>query len=287
MPALGRPRVAALVREALAAAGFDGDGAPSPHPVHTRTVVLWQADGGKGHDMAFMYRPVMDTLVNGFSHLPSEVASVIGQLKVVSGHGVSRLSAAISRSNVAAGDLLLWIGPIGSEAVPWKRLRQRGVRTIYYQTEPVNGCALSRSQPDEFWDFSFHNLDACPSHRPPWLPHTISRRYVPLGYVPPPAEAMGEARGETVEQLQSPALLSGADLLFFGYPFYKSGRKRCASSSRPAPSVHDLCSRAPLTLSPLPVAPRLAPRWQVLRATPGSARRPDQRHVVGVVYASV
>ena len=215
------PRASLHVRDALAAAGLLASGHPQPsqpkpqpqpqlqprsqllypqppQSPRARTVAIWQMDGGVGHDKRFMYRPVMDTLVGGFTDLPEQVAAAIGPLQVVPGYGRAKLKA--STGALVAGDIFLWIGPIGSELVPWAALAERGVRTVYYQTEPVNGnpasarthqcwalcnpyahqpstalghclsgCALSRSQPHELWDFSWHNLDNCRPAQPPWL----------------------------------------------------------------------------------------------------------------------
>jgi hypothetical protein len=186
-------------------------------------VVIWQAAGGVGHDLAFMYRPVMDTLVAGFTHLPAAVSAAIGTLNVVSGSGVAAKSPEYKKMmrlarDLGPRDLFLFIGPIGSESVPWDAMRDRGVRTVYYQTEPVNGCALSKARPDEVWDFSWHNLDACKPYPKPWLTQPFQMRYVPMGYIKPPAEA--RVRGYVPPD-------DAPELFFFGYPFYKSGRKRC------------------------------------------------------------
>ena len=51
------------------------------------TVIIWQADGGRGHDLAFMYKPVMDTLVSGFSDMPSRFRSDGIKPRVIHGHG--------------------------------------------------------------------------------------------------------------------------------------------------------------------------------------------------------
>ena len=191
--------------------------------VRKSSVVIWQAAGGVGHDLTFMYRPVMDTLVAGFAHLPAAVSAAIGTLNVVSGSGVAAKSPEYNQMtrlvrDLGPRDLFLFIGPIGSESVPWDAMRARGVRTVYYQTEPVNGCALSKARPDEVWDFSWHNLDACKPYPKPWLTQPFQMRYVPMGYIKPPAEA--RVRGYVPPD-------DAPELFFFGYPFYKSGRKRC------------------------------------------------------------
>lgn len=234
-----RGTASAHVRTALAVAGYAGSSGPSPSvmPVMASlaaaqataiaqvTVVIWQAAGGIGHDKTFMYRPVMDTLVDGFANPPAAVVAAIGRPNVLSGSGTSNKDTRMVglAKGLGARDIFLFIGPIGTERVPWQAMRKHGVRTIYYQTEPVNGCALSTSKPDEVWDFSWHNLEACkPWPTPyamPWLDgKPLQMRYVPMGYVKPPNEPrrLGHAPREGTKEL-----------LFFGYPFYKSGRKKC------------------------------------------------------------
>ena len=43
------------------------------------------------------------------------------------------------------GDIFVWVGVAGSRNVPWQSLRQFGIFTVHYQTEPWDvGCALYR-----------------------------------------------------------------------------------------------------------------------------------------------
>ena len=76
------PRYQFHVGNALHAAGMMG---------HGRTVVIWQADGGVGHRLEFMYKPVMDSLVDAFSDVPPQVIEVVGKPKVVHGFGAFRV----------------------------------------------------------------------------------------------------------------------------------------------------------------------------------------------------
>ena len=186
-------------------------------------VVLWQGAGGAGHDLAFMYRPVMDTLRNGFLDMPARVASSVGPVHLTHGYGVGNLFRQHGMlANLRAGDVFIWLGPTGSGSPPWHKLYQRGVRTIYYQTEPAEfGCSkigaqVSHNDLHEIWEFSWHNVDVCA----PKLKKGLTMRYVPLGFSPPPA----------VNVAAEPPLATTAthaDLIFFGYPFYKSGRRVC------------------------------------------------------------
>ena len=117
------------------------------------------------------------------------------------------------------GDVFIWIGPTGSGSPPWHKLHQRGVRTVYFQTEPTDRCEMAQvslDDLDEIWEFSWHNFDACA----PRLREGLTLRYVPLGFSTPPV----------VNVAAEPPLAAAAthaDLLFFGYPFYMSGRRVC------------------------------------------------------------
>ena len=42
------------------------------------------------------------------------------------------------------GDLFIWVGQPGEVVVPWAKLQERGVFTVYYQTEPREACHLTR-----------------------------------------------------------------------------------------------------------------------------------------------
>ena len=186
------------------------------------TVIIWQADGGRGHDLAFMYKPVMDTLVSGFSDMPSRFRSDGIKPRVIHGHGVGAMRSMMRSmfngdSNSIRPDVFIWIGPVGSEAPSWQMLNRRGVKTVYYQTEPSDGCNFgSTDHVQELWEFSWHNFDMCK----PRLPKRMTMRYVPLGYNEPSAASIAAATAA-----ESPT--TPAELIFFGYPFYKSGRARC------------------------------------------------------------
>ena len=66
----------AHVRDALSKAGYlphdlgTSTRGPSIEAHARRKVIIWQAAGGSGHDMTFMYRPVTDTLIQGFKSPP-------------------------------------------------------------------------------------------------------------------------------------------------------------------------------------------------------------------------
>jgi len=172
-----------------------------------RAVIIWAT----AH-LSFMYKPVVDSLVGGFKAARS-------QPLIVQGYGVLYMESP-ELVTLRDGDIFVWIGPIGSDKPPWHALSTQGVRTVYFQTEPADGCLLARSAPRELWEFSWHNFDACA----PRLPAGLTLRYVPLGFTAP-----SESEGRAVAAADAAALgpQTEADLLFFGFPFYKSGRKRC------------------------------------------------------------
>ena len=182
-----------------------------------------------------MYKPVMDTLVDGFSDVPDRATRAGRKPRVVHGFGVRKFKTLMARMLpsdqrgrsrdswphplLQDGDVFVWIGPVGSDVPPWRALRERGVRTVYYQTEPADGCMAGQSDAHEVWEFSWHNFDAC---RPRLAPG-LTLRYVPLGYHAPSAQEVAATRAAAL----TPPLGRDAELIFFGYPFYKSGRGAC------------------------------------------------------------
>ena len=138
------------------------------------------------------------------------------------------------------GDGFVWVGINGRFAVPWTTLRRRGVRTVYYQTEPIylaagapcvryNKSVGMVSKIDELWDFSHHNLEVCggatarggvdqpegapgrPQPPPSKGAKPLTIRLIPPGYMPTAHRVEGT----------SPALL------FFGAIDATTGRGPC------------------------------------------------------------
>jgi hypothetical protein len=81
-------------------------------------------------------------------------------LKGLENHSMT-ISNEIDVSKIAYNSTFVWVGVYNLRAVPWNKIRARGVRTVYYQTEPVNDCVLTRRTVDEIWDFSWYNLKNC------------------------------------------------------------------------------------------------------------------------------
>ena len=141
----------------------------------------------------------------------------------------------------------MWVGINERFSQPWWQLGRRGVRRIYYRTEPEHctpeklSSAPTPHGADEVWDFSHHNLDGCvepqgagsaqPRARPgacdrcpgrarrqePLTQPPPTLRVVPPGYLPPPwsvedalQEAAANASSATAAALATSSAASSA-----------------------------------------------------------------------------
>ena len=217
------------------------------------TVVIWHEAGGVGHDIGFMYRPLLASLVAGFRSVPEDVRAAIGGrptgitdqglnprlYRILGGlnpqgdfmlRGRGRRLPREAPSQLRPGDVLLWVGPHGGWEMPWPRLRSLGVKTIYYQTEPMDRCGINGSdyvlhgaklQPDEIWGYTWHNIHYCKGDS------KIVLRFVPPGYAPLSTDGVLDAdegglpSGDALRSTNS-----SSELIFLGYPFFRSGRGR-------------------------------------------------------------
>lgn len=173
-------------------------------------VVLWQ--GCDIWRLTFMYEPVMQTLAQGFAAGGAHVAT-----------GCIRNPDAVANmtwlhSWVQRGDFFAWIGPIGSYHVAWGRLRELGVHTVHYKTEPVplistkSKCMFNRHI-KENWEYSM--LNYAESMRCANASANAPRpRYVPPG-----------AYRHAIVNASAPSSASPV-LLFLGNP-YEGGRHKC------------------------------------------------------------
>ena len=176
------------------------------------TVVIWQGSGGAGHDIGFMYRPIVDTLLDGLAAAPDSMAKVM----IRSGAGRAGLQLAlVQKPALGVGDWFVWIGHASSQGLPWSRLQAAGVRTVFYNTEPLEFCVRRGS--DEVWDYSWHNIDVCRRRAPKDVNLTL--RYVPPGFAAPVTTQLIVPERAVVRPT--------AELMLFGYPYFKSGRARC------------------------------------------------------------
>ena len=48
-------------------------------------VVIWSGAGGVGHDVSFMYRPILDTIMTGLARPPNNALRTIGNIRTVAG----------------------------------------------------------------------------------------------------------------------------------------------------------------------------------------------------------
>ena len=181
-----------------------------------KSVMLWHGERPDGR-LAFLYWPVLGTLIEGFR--PAIAARAV-DLAVGVGFTAEyerRLKA------LRAGDTFVWVGINGRFSQPWRRLRARGVRTVYYQTEPAqkHQCypvvlgrqAASNETLDEIWDFSWHNIEGCArTFGHPRL------RFIPPGYLRQP-EALREGAFDD-------------SLVFFGSLMWWAERNACFSALR-------------------------------------------------------
>jgi hypothetical protein len=188
--------------------------AVSPTPVkpnRSRRIMLWQGEKNHVGRLAYMYWPVMGTLLEGLRHA--------GEAEVLLGVGFSlAYHAALARLH--SGDVLIWVGTNGKLSQPWRKLRQRGVRTVYYNTEPSATCDRYRDAVDELWDFSYWNMIRCAASR--MRPDVL--RFVPPGYLRRhlPSVPSAGARSALAEDSQRLALV------FFGLiDRYHPQRSRC------------------------------------------------------------
>jgi hypothetical protein len=103
-----------------------------------------------------MYKPAIETL------------NALGE------HSVS-IDNVVNVSEIPYNSTFIWVGVHNVQRVPWKQIRARGAKTVYYQTERVNSCALTKSNVDEIWDYAWYNIEQCKGKRDaPVL------RYVPI-----------------------------------------------------------------------------------------------------------
>lgn len=89
-------------------------------------------------------------------------------------------------------------------------IRSRGVRLVYYQSEPTAKCEISKSDVDEMWHYSWYNLNHCKNN-----PTAPNLRYVPLAAIPLPFAAFGRFKDAVPLRVTTQKNNPGG-LLFFG-----------------------------------------------------------------------
>lgn len=162
MPLRARAALAFVVGLAVESA-FEGP----PRPL--RILLLQQRGEGDGR-AEFMFQPVMGTLVAMLGVYAAERAGVLFE------HAAVLPNEAAQRFvSLESGDLFIWLGWLGATDVPWAALAGRGVRTVYYRTEPMEAaCSPSAWKLSETWHYT-RALGTCE------LAHGPISRYLPPG----------------------------------------------------------------------------------------------------------
>ena len=185
-----------------------------------------------GVRLEFMYEPIRASVVAGLkSHTLAHRWNVSSHVMA----DAQFLGAAMNNERRAAqedrrilerrlqplkrGDLFVWIGEAWESAVPVEMLRNRGVRTVYYQTEPVRSCRIrpltkrrGMDRFEEVWDYSKHNLDICKDGIAKWnIPEDGNTTF---RYVPPVALPGRDSANQQAEETK---------LLFLGSAHHRTG----------------------------------------------------------------
>lgn len=119
-----------------------------------RVMLLQVAREGKWN-YRFMYEPAFRTIVAGF-----EAYAHRTELNFTASNDMSAQKRDILRATSALekGDLFIWLGLAGYSSAPWDELHRRGVRTVFYRTEPKGPCIFTNQGVDETWDYTHVNV---------------------------------------------------------------------------------------------------------------------------------
>lgn len=121
-------------------------------------ILIWNGERHDGH-LSYMYHPVVWTL--------TEALEESGCCNVTAGSGFGDLGLFRGATLLLEkGDAFIFVGSASYNQAPWKELRARGVRLVYYNTEPL-GCkqGIIPWPIDEWWDYSWANIDQCVATR--------------------------------------------------------------------------------------------------------------------------
>lgn len=211
-------------------------------------ISVWLATGDDDASgfLVFKYRPILHTLLRGLSCVADVSLNALGPADSMGGgNGLpiryfrreaifnGKYNAAVSR--LRRGDVLIHIGPLMLHRHPLEYLRARGVRTVFYLTEPEQGCDPVPNV-DELWSYTRRVL-AC--IRPPGpsvrsavrrgrrLTRQVTFRYVPPGYIPPEDFLLDLPSQSAAGPMDMAAVGTSGHLSFMGYPYFKKGRARC------------------------------------------------------------
>eukprot|EP00419_Tripos_fusus_P051356 CAMPEP_0172840790 /NCGR_PEP_ID=MMETSP1075-20121228/29571_1 /TAXON_ID=2916 /ORGANISM="Ceratium fusus, Strain PA161109" /LENGTH=293 /DNA_ID=CAMNT_0013684685 /DNA_START=125 /DNA_END=1002 /DNA_ORIENTATION=- len=124
-------------------------------------ICIWSTFPG---DHTWVYMPFYATLVAGFSAYHNAELLVVDQRSLNSSDQLAEMSATVEQLGLQNGDMFIWIGNVyaGLEQVPWAAMYDKGVHTVYVQTEPVGDCLPVKDvMVREIWDYSFKNIEKC------------------------------------------------------------------------------------------------------------------------------
>jgi len=140
---------------------------------------------------AYMLKPFRSSLQAGFQAY-HDIKAYDMRFKILRDRGFNDSMSELSE--LMPGDVFLWISMTTlRRKVPWTMLRQRGVRTIYYQSEPIGYCSDLSGTVDEIWDYSWFNIDGC--MRRGWKGLVPVLRYVPPAALETPVAFIGSRCG--------------------------------------------------------------------------------------------
>ncbi len=169
-------------------------------------------------NLSWMYLPFVQTVARGLEAVGYSV-------RVGSFRGVALQEAIRS---LRCGDTFVWVAPMSKHHVPWAALTSKGVRAVYYQTEPGcaweclwhSGCRAPRNV-TEVCDYSLANIQRCTAflhrmsaaeRRSLGAPSTF--RHVPPGYMQLPELETPGGGGRAVDMMARRLVTSSAPLVF-------------------------------------------------------------------------
>lgn len=149
-------------------------------------LLLWQVvpNGiAVARKYAYLFEPFTATLRKGVEAVRgANCAALVHAIVPVTSNEAALRS--LVASDMGPGDLFVQLGPYGLDAVPWRPIADKGVRTVYYQTEPLRFCFSARNRPIlEIWDYSRCNMRLCDGMA---KASAHVRRHVPAGVVRSP-----------------------------------------------------------------------------------------------------
>mmetsp|Transcript_38372 Transcript_38372/g.73704 ORF Transcript_38372/g.73704 Transcript_38372/m.73704 type:complete len:369 (-) Transcript_38372:20-1126(-) len=143
-------------------------------------ICIWSAGV---NNLVFMYMPFYATLLSGFSAYHDAGSLVIDQRTFNTTGQFAEMGALVEQLELQKGDMFIAIGNVGWEHAPWAAMFNKGVHTVYHQTEPMGPCFPQGGvMVREIWHYSIKNLVKCTNEgkgQDPWP----TNRFVPSGFL--------------------------------------------------------------------------------------------------------